>query len=169
MQHADFCKDTPDRDYEWRVTSWSAAVRAVFGSRGLFAFFAAIAHLLLPTIVLAGYSWYSHRPMLLIFVFLTLWGFWTVSPGPTGIGVIGCLLVWGVGFLASVIQGDWVLFVAGCLPGVTWFGGCAILGVTAMHIVDALRSSEKMFQMLVDRGLLIATPKTKQEDATARP
>ena len=49
---------------------------------------------------------------------------------------------------------DWRPGFAALLPGLTWFGSCAILGTTASYINDALRVSESKFQTLFRHGIL---------------
>jgi hypothetical protein len=117
--------------------------------------------LLFPALILAGYSLYSHRPALLIFALLSCCGFWTSSPGPTGIGIVANGLIALIGTVCGVMLHDWLLVLSAMLPGVTWFGSCAILGTTASYMTEALRKSETSFQMLVRRHLLKATAVAK--------
>lgn len=157
MQYADFLNESTGRRYDWRLTNWSSAVRAALGRRALIFFRSAFVALLAPAIVLAVYSLHSNRPMMLVWVFLSFWGFWTSSTGPTGIGLAASMLIALIGLVCAVLLHDRLLFFSALLPGITWMGSCAILGTTASYMIDALRSSEALFQTLVSRGHLTAT------------
>ena len=59
--------------------------------------------------------------------------------------------------LGCILQDKLVAFSC-MLPGVTWFGSCAILGTTTSYLSEALRKSEASFQMLISRGIIESTP-----------
>jgi hypothetical protein len=126
LQHADYLNDPNGRRYDWCLTDWSSAVRTALGRRALLLFRGAFAALLGPAVVLAVYGLYSNKPTLVIFSFLGLWGFWTSSTRPTGIGAAASLLVAFVGVLCGVILGDRLLLFSAVLRGIIWFASCAI-------------------------------------------
>lgn len=70
--------------------------------------------------------------------------------------------------LGSIMQDKLVAF-SSMLPGVTWFGSCAILGTTASYLNEALRKSEPSFKALIGRGILIANPIAEPSDARKSP
>ena len=150
----DFLKSQNSNSRDWYLTDWLSAVRIASGSRGLTYFFSAFAILLSPSLFLLIYSLSSSRPIFLIPVVLSLWGFWTSSTGPSGVGVFANLIVAIVGLSLSITLKDWRPGFAALLPGLTWFGSCAILGPTASYLMEALRASELTFQNLVSRGIL---------------
>jgi hypothetical protein len=157
LQYADFLNPSAGHRYDWRLTNWSSAVRVTLGRRALFLFQGAFVVLLLPAAVLAVYGLFWNRPSLLIFVFLCLWGFWTGNTGPSVIGLAANLLVVLAGLLCTFILHEKQFILSAILPGITWFGSCAILGTTASYLIDALRASEDLFQTLVSRGYLTGT------------
>ncbi len=169
MEHANFLNDAQRNHFDWRVTNWSSAVRIALGRKALWSFRIAFVVLLAPTLVLAAYSLYSHRPPLLILVLLSFWGFWTASTSPTGIGLIASMFTAIIGVVFSVLMQDPLLACSSVLPGVTWFGSCAILGTTAQLIIAAVCSSEALFRMLVDCGILkfMATAESSDAQATS--
>ena len=169
LHHTDFLNDPDGRHYNWQLTDWSSAVRIVLGGRALLFFRGAFAALLAPTTVLTVYSLYSNRPGLLVLVFLSFWGFWTSRTGPTGIGMAASILVALVGSARGMMLHDGLLFFSAMLPGVTWFGSCAILGTTASYMTDALRKSEAPFQVLVSRGVLKATAVAEPQSHAPEP
>ena len=164
MQHDEILNDPAGRHCDWRVTNWSSAVRTALGDKALIEFRAAFVVLLAPAVVLAAYSLYTNS-LALILVLLSFWGFWTSSISPTGIGMLACMFVAIVGFLLGVIMQDNLLAYSAVLPGVTWLGSCAILGTTASYLNGALRKSEATFQVLIERGVLIATEIAEPSDA----
>jgi hypothetical protein len=147
--------NAPHAVSDWRVANWSAAVREALGRRALWNFRLAFAVVLAPSVLLAAYGVWSQRPTLLIWVLLALWGFGTASTGPTGIGMLASLLVAFSGSVIAVTQHDALFALAGLMPGVTWFASCAVLGVTASYLLEALRSSESTVRTLCDRGVLM--------------
>jgi len=157
LQHDDILNGPAGRHCDWRVTNWFSAVRTALGDKALVEFRAAFVVLLAPACVLAAYSLYTNSLALMILVLLSFWGFWTSSIGPTGIGMLACMFVAIVGFLLGIILQDYLLAYSSVLPGVTWFGSSAILGTTASYLTEAVRKSEATFQVLINRGLLIAT------------
>ncbi len=147
-----------------RVANWPAAVCQALGQRALWNFRLAFAVVLAPTLLLACYSIWSQRPMLLIWVLLAIWGFGTASTGPTGIGVLASLLVAVAGVVIAIIKHNELFAVVGLLPGCTWFVSCAILGTTASYLLEALRSTPELADSLSRRGILIpAAPVERQE------
>ena len=154
MHHSEFLKSLLSSQPDWYLTDWLSSVRIAFGGRGLATFCAAFAILLAPTLFLLIDSAYSHRPALLILAALSLWGFGTSSTSPSGIGVFASLVVAFIGLVCAIMLEDWRLGFAALLPGLTWFGSCAILGTTSSYLIDALRMSESKFQTLFNRGIL---------------
>ena len=149
----------PDgRHYYWRLTNWTLAVRTALGGKALLLFRVAFVVLLAPAVALAAYSLYANSLALMILVLLSFWGFWISSPGPTGIGMLASIFVAIVAFVLACIMQDKLVAFSSMLPGVTWFGSCAILGTTTSYLSEALRKSEALFQMLISRGILIAIP-----------
>ncbi|MCP4785034.1 MAG: hypothetical protein GY903_17590 [Fuerstiella sp.] len=59
-------------------------------------------------------------------------------------------------FVIAVILQDRILALSCVLPGVTWFGACAIRGTTAQYLTEVLRRSPLLFQTLQDRGIMKA-------------
>ena len=165
MQHSEFLNNPEGRNYGWRLTNWSSAVRIALGGKALLLFRSAFVCLLAPAVLLASYSLYWNRFALLILVIMSLWGFWTSSTGPTGIGMAASMLTATIGFVLSVFMQDKLLAFSSVLPGVSWFGSCAILGTTASYVTDAVRSSEATFHELTRRGILTANPKSEQSHA----
>lgn len=165
MQHSEFLNDPEGRHYDWRLTNWSSAVRIALGGKALLLFRSAFVLLLAPAMLLAAYSLYWNRLALLILAIMSFWGFWTSSTGPTGIGMASNMLTAIVVFVLSVIMQDKLLGFCCVLPGVSWFGSCAILGTTASYVMDAVQSSEATFQVLARRGILTAKSKAEQVDA----
>jgi len=169
LQHVDFLKDPDSRHYDWRLKNWSSAVRIALGGKALLLFRSALVVLLAPAAFLAAYSLYSNRPELLVLVFLSCWGFWTSSTGPTGIGMAATMFTAITGFVFSVIMQDKLLAFSCVLPGVTWIGACAILGTTASYMTDALRKSEGLFQTLLSRGIMVAMEVAEQSHPALGP
>ncbi len=166
MQHSDFLKSQNSSSTDWYLTDWFSAVRIASGSRGLTYFCSTFAILLSPSLLLLIYSVSSGKPMLLIPVVLSLWGFWTSSSSPSGVGVFANLIVAVVGLTLSIVLKDWQVVFAALLPGLTWFGSCAILGTTTSYLMDTLKVSESTFQNLVSRGIL--KPRTVTPDTIRR-
>lgn len=162
LQHDEFLNDPAGRKYDWRLTNWSSAVRTALGGKALLLFRGAFVVLLSPTVALAAYSLYSNRMALIILVLLSLWGYWTSRTGPTGIGMLASMFTAIVVFVLGVVAQDNLLAYSSVLPGVTWFGSCAILGTTASHVTEALRESDASFQVLLSRGILVATENAEQ-------
>ena len=158
MRHDEFLNDPSGRHYDWRLTNWSSAVRTRLGGKALLFFRGAFVVLLAPTVVLAAYSLYANSLALMILVLLSFWGFWISSPGPTGIGMLASMIVAIAAFVMGCIMQDKMVAFSSMLPGVTWFGSCAILGTTTSYLSEALRKSETSFRVLISRGILIANP-----------
>lgn len=158
MQHDEFLNDPDGRHYDWRLTNWSLAVRTALGGKALLLFRGAFVVLLAPAVVLAAYSLYANIFALMILVLLSFWGFWVSSPSPTGIGMLASMFVAIVAFVLGCILQDKLVAFFCMLPGVTWFGSCAILGTTTSYLSEALRKSEASFHMLISRGIIVATP-----------
>ncbi len=169
MHHDEFLNDPDGRQYDWRLTNWPSAVRTALGGKALLLFRSAFVVVLAPAVVLAAYSLYSNRLGLTIMVFLSFWGFWTSSTSPTGIGMLTSMFTAVVVFVLGVIVEDKLLAYSSLLPVITWFGSCAILGTTASYVTEALRKSEARFQVLISRGLLIATEISEPSDAPKSP
>jgi hypothetical protein len=140
--HDEFHNDLASRPKDWRLTGWSSAVRIALGGKALLLFRVAFAFLLAPAIILAAYSLYSNKLPLMILVLLSFWGFWTGKTCPTGFGLLASMFTGLVAFVLGVITHDNLLVLSSVLPGVTWFGSCAILGITASYVTEALRKSE---------------------------
>jgi hypothetical protein len=158
LQHDEFLNDPDGRHYDWRLTNWSSAVRTALGGKALLLFRGAFVVLLAPAVVLATYSLYANSFALMILVLLSFWGFWVSSPSPTGIGMLASMFVAIVAFVLGCILQDKLVAFSCMLPGVTWFGSCAILGTTTSYLSEALRKSEASFHMLISRGIIVATP-----------
>ncbi|HIF00803.1 MAG TPA: hypothetical protein EYG03_14650 [Planctomycetes bacterium] len=156
MQHADFLNDSDSGRYDWRLTNWSATVRVVLGGRALVLFRAAFAILFTPAVLLAVYSLYTNRPVLLILVLLSFWSFRSSSTRPTGIGIATSMFTAIAIFVFSVIIQNTLLALFCVLPGATWLGSCVILGTTAQYLTEALRGSEALFQTLLDSDIMKA-------------
>ena len=154
MQHSDFLRSQNSSSPDWYLTDWLSAVRIASRSRGLAYFCSAFGILLSPSLFLLIYSLSFSRSVFLIPVILSLWGFWTSSTNPTGVGVFSNLIVAVVGLTLSVMLKGWQPGFAALVPGVTWFGSCAILGTTASYLMEAVKASESTFQNLVSRGIL---------------
>jgi hypothetical protein len=169
LRHDEFLNDPVGRHYEWRLTNWSSAVRIALGGKALLLFRGSFIVLLAPTGVLAAYSLYTNRLALFTLMLLSFWGFWTSSTGPTGTGMLANLFTAIVAFVSGVILQDKLLAYSSILPGVTWFGSCAILGTTASYVTEALRTSDASFQVLINRGVLIATKIAEPSDAPKSP
>jgi hypothetical protein len=149
---------------DWRVANWPAAVRDALGRAALLKFRLTFTLVLTPSFALAAYALWSQRPTLLIWVLLAVWGFGTASAGPTGIGMLASLLVAVAGAVVGAMEQDWLYVMLGLLPGCTWFASCALLGVTASYLLDALRSTPELADSLCRRGILIpAAPMGHQE------
>lgn len=157
IQHADFLSDPAGRVYEWRITSWSGAVRCALGTAAWWRYVIALAAVLAPALWTTAYGALNARWGLLMLGLAGLWGYCTSSTQPTGIGMLAAMFIAAVGAAAGMMRSDWVLMAAACLPGVAWFASCAILGVTASYLVERLGSSAECFDDLVQRGLLLAT------------
>ena len=168
MQHADFLNVSDSGHYHWRLTNWPAAIRIVLGGRSLILFRTAFVIVLAPAVLLAFYSLYSSRPALLILVFLSFLGFGSSSTGPTGIGMVASLLTAVVGFVISVVQQDSLLGLSCVLPGGTWLGSCAVMGITAQYLIEELEKSEALFQTLLSRGILKPTDMAERSEDNAR-
>ncbi len=156
----------PDSVSDWRVANWPAAVRDALGGAALKKFRLAFAVVLAPSIALAGYALWSQRPTLLIWALLALWGFGTASTGPTGIGMLASLLVAAAGGVIAVANRDELFAAIGLLPGCTWFASCAVLGMTASYLLEALRSSPELVENLTRRGILLPATSANQRAPT---
>ena len=156
MQNDECHIDPTSRHRDWRVTNWSSAVCIACGGRGLLLLRGAFFVLLAPSIALAAYSLYSNRLSLLFLVLLSCWGFWTSSTGPTGVGFLSSIFVTITTFSLGSIWHDRLFAYSSILPGVTWFGSCAILGTASSYLTEALQKSESTFKTLRTRGILIA-------------
>ena len=165
MQHADFLDGLDGHNFDWQLTSWSAALRMLFGTKALLLFRLGFVVLLTPAVLLAAYSLYSNRPILLVFVLFCCWGYCTRSTSPTGIGMIASMVAAITSVAISVVKQDVLFAFCGLLPGVTWLGSCAILGTTAQYIMDGVQSSESSFKALVEHGVLKATTVAEPSDA----
>ncbi len=154
MQYSDFLTSLKSSLPNWYLTDWLSAVRIALGGRGLATFCAAFTILLTPSMLLMIYSVYSSKPVYLILVVLSLWGFWTSSTAPSGIGISANLIIAIVGLVCAIMLRDRLLGLAVFLPGLTWLGSCASLGATASYLIEALQKSESTFQTLVNRGIL---------------
>ena len=165
MQHDEFLNDPAGRHYDWQLTNCSSAVRIALGGKALLLFRGAFVVLLAPAVALAAYSLYANSLGLMILVLLSFWGFWISSPGPTGIGMLASLFVAIVAFVLGCMMQDKLVAFSSIVPGVTWFGSCAILGTTTSYLSDALRKSEASFQMLISLGILIAIQIDEPTDA----
>ena len=162
MEHDEFLNDPAGRHYDWRLTNWSSAVRTALGGKALLLFRGAFVVLLAPAVVLAAYSLYAYSLALMILVLLSFLGFWISGPSPNGFGMLASMFVAIVAFVLGCILQDKLVAFSCMLPGVTWFGSCAILGTTTSYLNEALRKSESSFQMLISRGILIAIPISEQ-------
>jgi hypothetical protein len=151
------------------LTNWSSAVRTALGGKALLLFRGAFIVLLAPAVFLAAYSLYANSLALMILVLLSFWGFWISSPGPTGIGVFASMIVAIVAFVLGGIMQDKLVAFSSMLPGVTWFGSCAILGTTTSYLSEALRKSEASFQVLISRGILIGIQIAEPSDTPKSP
>jgi hypothetical protein len=74
-----------------------------------------------------------------------------------------------VAFVLGCILQDKLVAFSCMLPGVTWFGSCAILGTTTSYLREALRKSEASFQTLIRRGMLIGIQIAEPSDAPKSP
>lgn len=164
MQPADLLDGPEGNDCDFQLTSWSAALRMLFGTKALLLFRLGFVVLLTPAVLLAAYSLYSNRPILLVFVLFCCWGYCTRSTSPTGIGMIASMVIAITSVAISVVKQDVLFAFCGVLPGVTWLGSCAILGTTAQYIMDDVRSSESSLKALVEHGILNATTVAEPSD-----
>lgn len=139
---------------DWRVANWSAAVRDALGTSAVLRFRLAFAVVLAPSVAVAGYGLWAHRPALLIWSLLAIWGFGTASTGPTGIGMLASLIVAVAGVVTAVMRQDWLFVLLGAIPGCTWFASCAILGTTASYLLESLRASPALADSLTSSGIL---------------
>lgn len=130
-------------------------MRDTLGNGVLVKFRVAFAIVLAPGVLVAAYSLWSHRPAILIWVLLAMWGFGTASTGPTGIGMLASLIVAIAGVGTAILQRDWLFVALGLMPGCTWFASCAVLGTTASYLLDALRASPELADSLARRGILM--------------
>jgi hypothetical protein len=142
LQNDEYLNDAAGRHYDWRLTNWSSAVRTALGGKALLLFQGAFVVLLAPAVVLAAYSLYANSLALMILVLLSFWGFWESSPGPTGIGMLASMFVAILAFALGWILQDKLVAFSSMLPGVTWFGSCAILGTTTSYLSEALQKSK---------------------------
>lgn len=166
LQHDEFLNDPAGRHYDWRLTNWSSAVRTAMGGKALLVFRGAFVVLLATAVFLAAYSLYANSLALMILVLLSFWGFWISSPGPTGIGMLASMIV---AFVLGCIMQDKLVAFSSMLPGVTWFGSCALLGTTTSYLNEALRKSEVSFQTLISRSMLIGIQIAEPSDAPKLP
>ncbi|MEI8022252.1 MAG: hypothetical protein WCH39_28840, partial [Schlesneria sp.] len=141
MQYSDFLESLKSCRPDWYLTNWFSAVRIALGGWGLVPFCTAFAILLAPSVLLLIGSVYSGKFGLLVPVALSLCGFWTSSTTPTGVGLFANLIVAIFGLICAVALNDWLLAFSAFLPGLTWFGSCAILGITASYVMETLRVS----------------------------
>jgi len=164
VQPADLLDGPEGHDFDWQLTSWSAALRMLFGTKALLLFRLGFVVLLTPAVLLAAYSLYSNRPTLLVYVFFCCWGYCTRSTSPTGIGMTASIITAIVSVAISVAKQDMLFALSGVLAGVTWLGSCAILGTTAQYIMDGVQSSESSLKALVEHGILKATTVAEPSD-----
>jgi|GEM_PF-2111357 len=169
LKHEEFLNDPAGRHYDWRLTNWSSAVRTVLGGKALLLFRGAFVALLAPAVFLSAYGLYANSLAMMILALLSFWGFWISSPGPTGIGMLASMIVAIMAFVLGCIMQDKLVAFSSMLPGVTWFGSCAILGTTASYLNEALRKSEASFQAIIGRGILTASPIAEPSDAPKSP
>jgi hypothetical protein len=155
-EHADFLNDPMGRDHEWRITSWMGAVRCALGPAAWWRYVFAIAVALSPAALLTAYGALHARWGLVALGLAGLWGYFASSTQPTAVGMLASMIVAAVGAVAGLAQRDWVLMAAACLPGVTWFASCAILGVASGDIAERLKNSAESFEQLKRQGLLTA-------------
>ena len=154
MQYSDFLKSLKSDRPDWYLTNWFSAVRIVLGGRGLVTFCAAFAILLTPSLLLLIGSVYSGKLRLLVPVALSLYGFWTSSTAPSGVGLFANLIVAIFGLICAVELNDRLLGFSALFPGLTWLGSCAILGITASYLMETLRVSKSTFQSLFEHEIL---------------
>lgn len=164
LKHADF-NNASGPYCNWQLNDWPAAVRLALGFKESLVFRGAFVVILAPSLLVAGYSIYAQRPILLVWVAFAFLGYQTSSTGPTGIGLIASTFVAAIGFMIALVRNDWIFFACGIVPGFTWFGSCAILGTTAQYVCDAVQYSEECFQTLTRRGILTADTKAEQSPA----
>jgi hypothetical protein len=169
MQHREFIEALDSHQRDWQLTNWALGVRITLGNKALLLIQVAQVSLLAPAVLLAAYSVYSNRFALLIPAVAGFCGYYTRSTRPTGIGMIASMIVAIAVFVAGVLAKDPVLACASLLPGVIWFGSCAILGTATDSVIDVIRSSEACFQELVRRGILTFGPSAERSHARSSP
>lgn len=158
MDHNDFLKRLDDHSHLWGVRRFHPAVRTVLGATGTRRLFLAYVLLLIPCVSLGVFGVIVARYGLLVWCLLSTLGFLVGNPGPTGIGCITCLLLAAIGSVISRAAGVPHLY-GGVIVGATWFGSCAIRGVTMLRLEEQLRRSPDCFAKLDMEDNLLFVPK----------
>ena len=154
MEYEEFCSNTNAERTVWQLKKWPTVVWIALGLKETLIYCGALSVVLAPCLILAAYALSTQRFGLLVWVAFALWGFWSSSTGPTGIGCVASMILAIIGVSSSVILQDRVLFAAGIIPGATWVCSCAVMGTTASYLIDALCASKETFDELRARGLL---------------
>jgi hypothetical protein len=157
VTHAEFLADLDARRPSWPLTDWGRAVRLLLGIRALWQYRIALAFVAAPALLLLAHGLSAQKWGRSAIACAGLWGFATRSTQPTGVGMAASLAAALAGAAWGLAARDGLLFFGGLLPGLTWFAGCAVLGVTSSFLIDALKASEPLFEEAVRRGILTRT------------
>jgi hypothetical protein len=98
---------------------------------------------------------YSSEVGVSVWALLAVIGFRSSSNAPTGLGLIACSLIVVSGLILGIVENSWWHVAGGVLPGVTWFGACAVQGTAMTCIEEKLRASAEYFARLERSGNLV--------------